>query len=634
MPILKILSKYYLGMIALFFISRAFLFIVYFDKFKDSGVNYWMSFLHGLRMDTIIASALLLIPLILLSFSPPSLKHIINRILRYYFLIVFPILIYIENATFPFMAEYDVRPNYLFIEYLQYPKEVFATLFSDYKINFVIAFSIISGFIYIYSKRSQYHFTTALNMPYLKKVAWFLPLAFVLAVGIRSSFDHRPANNSDAMYSTNRTINEVTKNSFYNIAYALYSNLKYKGGSSIKQYGRMDADEALSRVQNSLHIQSYNTESPLSRLEKTHFKTNQPKNLVIFLQESIGYQHLESIGGKAGIMPQLTQLSSEGILFTDLYSNGTRSIRGVAAATAGNLAVPGKGVLKRNKAQQDFFTLSSLLEPEGYETLFLYGGESRFDNMRGWFIGNGFDRIIDQPQFIDPLFVGTWGVSDEDLVARANAEFKALHDKNQKFAAVMFSTSNHAPFDFPKDKIALLDGFPERSEENAVKYADYAIGKFIAQAKKEAYYQDTIFIIMADHNIKVRGTDMVPIDMFQIPALILGGNITPQTYDYIASQPDVLATALDLIGLDLNYPIMGASIFNDDKQNISLMQFHNAYALRRDDKVAIIQPNKEPQTYEYRERHLITTETDKALEKDALAFVVLLDHLYNNKLYK
>ena len=91
---------------------------------------------------------------------------------------------------------------------------------------------------------------------------------------------------------------------------------------------------------------------------------------------------------------------------------------------------------------------------------------------------------------------------------------------------------------------------------------------------------------------KVYGDDMVPVDMFHIPALILGSDIKPMKYDKISTQPDVLATALDLIGLDLTYPIMGHSIFSDKKQNISLMQFHTSYALRVDDKVAVIRPNK------------------------------------------
>jgi phosphoglycerol transferase MdoB-like AlkP superfamily enzyme len=97
------------------------------------------------------------------------------------------------------------------------------------------------------------------------------------------------------------------------------------------------------------------------------------------------------------------------------------------------------------------------------KTSFIYGGKSRFDNMRGWFLGNGFNKIIDQPKFINPSFTGTWGVSDEDMVIRANNEFKKHYNNNQKFASVMFSTSNHVPFDFPENRIELINGVDKKS---------------------------------------------------------------------------------------------------------------------------------------------------------------------------
>ena len=621
-------------MVALFFTGRAILFFIYFDEFKDSGTAYWLTFIYGLRMDTIVTSILLVIPMILLTLSPGVMKNFVNKFIKYYFLIILSILIYIENATVPFVAQYDMRPNYLFVEYLVYPKEVFAMIIADYKLALLGSFAMIGLFIYIYLKNFKSEILDIFDISYTKRALLFIPLLLILFIGVRSSFAHRPANNSDAMYSSNRMVNEMTKNSFYSIANAIYINKKHGSAKLLKQYGKMDSDEALTRVKSRLNIQNADIELPLTRLEKTHFKIEKPKNLVIFIQESLGYQFVEAVGGEAGITPHLNSLAKEGIIFKDLYSNGTRSIRGLAGCVAGNFSVPGKGVLKRNKSQHDFFTISSLLEPLGYETLFLYGGESRFDNMRGWFFGNGFDRIIDEPKFKDPEFVGTWGASDEDVVIRANEEYKKLHAENKKFASVIFSTSNHSPFDFPDGKIELVEGVEKKSVKNAIKYADYAIGEFIRLAKKESYYNDTVFVIVSDHNVRVYGKDMVPVDMFQVPGLILGGGIEHLSYNKIATQPDILATALDLIGVDLKHPIMGKSIFSDEKQEIALMQFHTAYALRVKDKIAIIRPNKKALTFRYEKRHLVAIESDKELEKDALAFVVALDYLYNEKLYR
>ena len=170
------------------------------------------------------------------------------------------------------------------------------------------------------------------------------------------------ANISDAMYSTNRMVNEITKNSLYSIGYAIYSNNVHEG-KKVKQYGKMDMKEAFDRVKKRLNIESNDNDNfSFSRVVKSNFKTDKPKNLVIFVQESMGYQFVNAVGGENGITPHFNALSKEAILFKDLYSNGTRSVRGLAGVSAGNLAVPGVGVLKRNKSQNDFFTIASALK--------------------------------------------------------------------------------------------------------------------------------------------------------------------------------------------------------------------------------------------------------------------------------
>ena len=629
MQVFREIFKYYLYLISIFFIGRAILFVLYFDRFKDIDDNYWLTFLYGLRMDTMAASILLVIPVILLTLMPKIFENFVDIFLKYYFLLVIAIAIYIENATFPFFGEYDVRPNYKFVEYLEYPKEVFSMIVADYPVELFVAFTMILAFAYLFLKVLKPSFLEVFKTSYLKRIALFFPLGILLFIGIRSSFGHRPANITDAMYTNNRVVNEITKNSLYSIGYSIYANKKYESDVT-KQYGNMDIKEALRRVKKRLNITSTSQISPLSRVEKSHKKLKNPKNLVIFLQESLGYQFYED----KNITPNLNKLSEEGIFFTNLYSNGTRSIRGIAGMISGNFSVPGKGVLKRNKSQSDYFTISSLLEPLGYETSFFYGGESRFDNMKGWFRGNGFDKIIDQEKFENPKFVGTWGVSDQEVCIKADDYYKKSYKNGQKFASIIFSTSNHNPFDFPEDKIELLKGVKKKSVQNAIKYADFAIGDFIQRAKQQEYYKDTVFVVVADHNIRVYGDDIVPVNMFQIPAVILADNLEPMLYDKVSTQADVLATVLDLMGLDLTYPIMGHSIYSDKKTQLSLMQFNNYYALRVKDKVAVIRPKKKALTFLYKDKHLKEIEEDKELEKDALAFILVLNHLYQNKLYR
>jgi len=623
---IKELLKYYLLLVGVFFLGRLGLFWVYFDRIKDSDVALYKVFLVGLKMDTIVASSFMLIPLIVLSFFPKALSNLADKFLKLYFAIVIAVVIYIENATYPFFAQYDVRPNYLFVEYLKYPKEVFGMLIKDYWPQMILSFVMIVVALKLFFKLNRFRFKEVLEVNYFKRVLLFFPLLIVLFIGIRGSLGHRPANNADAMISSNRVLNEITKNSIYSIGYAIYSEKKFETDIS-KMYGKMDIDEAFSRVKKRLNIKTKGR--TLSRLEKTHFPIKKDKNLVIFLQESLGYQFVSK-----KITPNLLKLKEHGIWLDNLFSNGTRSIRGIAGIVSGNFSIPGKGVVKRNKSQSDFFTFAKLLKPLGYETSFIYGGESRFDNMRGWFLGNGFDRVIDDSVITNYKFKGNWGVCDGEVVEYANNYFSSLYKKNVPFASIIFSTSNHTPFDFPKEKIELIKGVKEKSVENAIKYADYAIGELIKLAKKSGYYKDTVFVIVADHNVRTYGDDVVPVNMFHIPGLILGGDIKKKIYDKLSTQPDLLATALDLLGKDFVYPIMGHSIFSDKKQELSLMQFNNYYALRVKNKVAVLKDDKSTKTYIYENSHLKSISSDKELEKDVLAFVTVLNYLYQNKLYK
>jgi len=628
----KELLKIYLLFISLFFIGRLGLYIIYFDRLGDiTFAESLLSFLYGLKLDTMAISIILIIPALLLSITPQLFSKFIGRILSSYVLVFLLIALYIENATFPFVAQFDVRPNYLFIEYLKYPQEVSSMILKEYPMQLVAALLMLVAMSWMYLKFSPLRLTQAIQTPLWKRLLIFPFIVVVLFIGIRSSFGHRPANISDALYSTNRMSNEIAKNSLYSIGYAYYSSTKE--GELVKPYGKMEIADAYSRVGHQLNI-THTGEFPFNRPVATHFPTKKPKNLVIFIQESMGSQFVGFSGGDVTITPNLEKLSHEGLAFTNHFSNGTRSIQGLAGLSAGFLPLPGEGVVKRNKSQSDFFTIASLLKPLGYKSSFIYGGEGRFDNMRSWYMGNGFDEVIEQKDYANPIFVSTWGVSDEDLVIKANEKFKAHSAKNEKFVSVIFSSSNHSPFELPDGKIEFIAGEPRQGVKNAVKYADFTIGKFFELARKEPYYKDTVFVVATDHNVRVYGDDLVPVNMFHVPALIITDGLKPQKINLLTSQPDILATALDLIGVNLTYPILGHSVFSDAKKEVLFMLFNESFALRVKDKAAIIQPNKEPLTFIYKNEHLVATAHDEELEKDALAFVIVMDDMYNKKLFQ
>lgn len=632
MKLIKELIKVYFIFVAVFFVGRLFFYLLNMERFDDiSFYESILTFIYGLRMDTIVVSMILAIPSLAFCLLPKIFSKFISKLLNVYILSFLILAVFIECASFPFFAQYDLRPNYLFIEYLEYPQEVSSLLFKDYKLQFIAAFLIISLVVTLYIKSKFINFENVFQQSYLSRILMLLPILLVLFIGIRSSLGHRPVNISDALYSTNRVINEITKNSLHSLGYAYYSNKKTE--NNIAKYGKIDIKEAYKLVSSAIGVEYKDEKRPFYREVKSKLDSKKQKNLVIFIQESMGAQFTGFIGNNT-LTPNLDKLAKDYISFTNLYSNGTRSVRGLAALTSGTLPIHGVEVIKRNKSQQDYFTIASLLKPYGYKSSFIYGGEARFDNMKSWYLGNGFDEVIEQKDYENPIFTSTWGVSDEDLVIKANEKFKSHYANKENFVSVMFSSSNHMPFELPEGKIEFEKNFPKASVENAIKYADFAIGKFFELAKKEGYFKNTVFVVISDHNVRVYGDQIVPIDMFQIPAVIISDNIPPQIFSRLTSQPDVLATALDLIGIDLSYPILGNSIFKDNKKDINLMLFDEIYAYRKEDKVAILVPNMPIKTYLYKDKKLIEIEEDSLLEKEALSLIYVLDDMYKNKSYK
>lgn len=632
MKLIKELIKIYIIFAGIFLIGRFFFYITHFERLNDiSFAESLLTFIYGIRMDTIVISIILVIPTLILAISPKIFSKLISKFLNTYMVAFLILAVFVECASFPFFAQYDLRPNYLFIEYLEYPKEVSSLLFKDYKLEFIGAFLIIFLVIRTYLKSNFINFEKVFEQSYISRILILLPILFVLFIGIRSSFGHRPVNISDALYSTNRVINEITKNSLHSLGYAYYSNIKTE--SNVSKYGKIDIKEAYSIASLTLGIEYNDDKRPFYREVKSKLDSKKRKNLVIFIQESMGYQFTGFLGNNT-LTPNLDNLAKNYISFTNLYSNGTRSVRGLAALSSGTLPIHGVEVIKRNKTQQGYFTVANLLKPYGYKSSFIYGGEARFDNMKSWYLGNGFDEVIEQKDYENPTFSSTWGVSDEDLVIKANEKFKTYAKNNENFVSVMFSSSNHMPFELPDGKIEFEKNLPKASVENAIKYADFAIGKFFELAKKEDYYKDTVFVIVADHNVRVYGDQVVPIDMFQIPGVIVSQDAPQQSYSKLSSQADVLATALDLIGIDLSYPILGNSIFKDNKKEINLMIFDEIYAYRKEDKVVILIPNMPPKTYIYKDKKLLEEKSDSLMEKEALALVYVLDDMYKNKSYK
>ena len=633
-PYAPLVAMLLLGLLVLS-LSRIGLILWKLDRVVVTG-KFVEILMQGIRVDIIQLCLLAAIPVILAPILASTRFFKAWRILTYYWVTVAIVLmIFLEASTPGFILEYDVRPNRIFVEYLKYPNEVFGMLWRGFRIHIFagIGFTLLA----VWAMRRYMQPWLSAKPNWSNKKLWITwPVIFiVLMFAIRSSLGHRPANPALFAITQDSLVNSLILDSGYSVFYAIY-DLQHESKSG-EIYGKMERSEIFKLTH------AKDTDIPTLRTLVPSHKRDKPLNLVIILQESLGATFVESLGG-VPVTPNLEKLKDEGIWFEQLYATGTRSVRGIEAVVAGFQPTPSDSTVKLSLSQKNFFTLASLLAKQGYSTEFIYGGETHFDNMQSFFMGNGFQRVFGQKDYKNPVFVGSWGASDEDLLNKTHEQLMAHHASGKPFFTLAFSTSNHAPFEFPDGRIDLYEQ-PKATDNNAVKYADYAIGKFIEQAKKSPYWKDTIFMIVADHDIRVRGNTLVPIEHFHIPGLILGADIKPQRIKSIVSQIDLPVTALSLMGIQAQIPMTGRDISSEapDALGRAMMQYYYNFAWMEQTKdsneVVVLREGEAPAhgIYDAKNKHLNEASPPadaKSIEQRALANSLLPTLLYKEQRYR
>lgn len=635
-PYASLVQMLLIGLAALSF-SRIVLIAWQWDRVKATGILGQM-LVQGARADLILLGYCIVLPLALaplLAHAPSARLWKIMTASWAAFALVF--IVFMEVSSPQFIMQFDVRPNRLFIEYLSSPAEVFATLWNGFRIALVlgVVLTAVLGVTIVYVLKSASAHAT---MWPVKKLLLTWPLIVVLVVfQIRSTTAHRPANTALFALTGDAMVNSLIVNSAWSVLDALNAMRKESNSSEI--YGAFPRASVLAQIKAAPWLrdeQFTSAEFPTLHRQTAAIARARPLNLVIVLEESLGATFVGSLGGLP-VTPELEKLRHEGWWFEQMYATGTRSVRGIEAVVAGFAPTPARSVVKLSLAQQNFYTLALGLGKQGYHTEFVYGGEAHFDNMRGFFTGNGFQKVVDRRD-MTPAFEGSWGASDEDLFDTSLARLKLLHAEDKPFFSLIFTSSNHEPFQFPDGKIKLHDA-DKQTVNNAVKYADYALGKFIAEAKKQDYWKDTVFLIVADHDNRVYGDSLVPIKKFHIPALILGADIGPKIIKTLASQIDLGATVLSLMGVSSEHPMIGRDFARDSETpGRALLQFDNYFAFLEGTAATILRPNQAPLLGRYDaasgQLSMDAAAPSRAQVEQAMAHVILPSLLYREQRYK
>jgi phosphoglycerol transferase MdoB-like AlkP superfamily enzyme len=286
------------------------------------------------------------------------------------------------------------------------------------------------------------------------------------------------------------------------------------------------------------------------------------KNVVVVVMESMSADFMGVFGNPYHLTPAMDDLSKKSLFLSNLYATGTRTVRGLEAVTLSAPPTPGQSILRR-PGNGGLYSLGYIFQDRGYDTAFIYGGHGYFDNMNAFFAGNGF-RTVDRTDFADAdvTFSNVWGVADEDLYHQVIKQADGAYAKKQPFMYEVMTTSNHRPYTFP----AGIPGIPEKDggREAGVKYADYAVGKFLESAKVKPWFKNTIFIFVADHTAGAGGKIDLSTVKYHIPAIFYApGFIKPRDYKLTSSQIDVAPTLLGLLNFSYYTKFYGTDVLND-----------------------------------------------------------------------
>lgn len=520
-------------------------------------------------------------------------------------------------AEVTFWLEFSTRFNFIAVDYLIYTHEVIGNIRESYPVNALLAGLAAVAVALTWRLRRAIRTTVAPPPGKSLRLAQAL-----LAFGLTWAVWHL-ADIDQMQFSPNVYANELAGNGLMTLGAALRRNdLDYE-----RFYATLPTAEA-DRILGELGVERKPFAASLRRTsdedegfdrERVPFK-RPPRNIVLITVESLSAKYLGVFGNRDGLTPRLDALAADGLLLTRLYATGTRTVRGLEALTLGTPPIPGQAIVRRPNNER-LATVGGILRRQGYDTYFFYGGYGYFDNMNAYFAGNDY-QVVDRTDFLPASvgFANIWGVADEFLFDNVLARLDRAHTSGKPFLAQIMTTSNHRPFTYPAGRINIPS---PGGREGGVKYTDYAIGRFIDQARQKPWFADTLFVIVADHCASAAGKTKLPVPGYHIPAIFYApALLAPGRYERMVSQIDILPTLLDVLGLPGDEHFFGASMFEQQPEHErAFISNYQELGYLKAGKLVVLGPKQRVETYAI-DAHgqAAPASIDAALRDEAIAY--------------
>ena len=378
----------------------------------------------------------------------------------------------------------------------------------------------------------------------------------LMIIPVRGGVGLIPLNTGNAYFSHNLFANHVAVNPIWNF---LYSTKRAKQ-ADIK-YEFMAEDEMESKFADLMKAEG--------KFPKI-FKTEKP-NIVVILLESFSAHGIEYLGG-INATPNIDSLRHTGVYFNNFFASSDRSGKGLLSVMNAYPSLPTIRVIQFPQKTQNIPSLAEALRKEGYANqTFIYGGDINFNNFNSLVNQDGFDRVITEDDFTSDQKGDKWGAHDQYTFERL---LETIGTQPEPFYDFYFTLSSHEPFTVPMERKL------ENDYLNSMYYTDQCLGKFMREARKQKWWDNTVFVLLADHGHggpeNVNETNR---KKFNIPLIITGGAVMPKdslvtTY---GSQTDLTATILSQVGIDTKDFTFSKNLLDSTAVDFAFFDFSDGF---------------------------------------------------------
>jgi phosphoglycerol transferase MdoB-like AlkP superfamily enzyme len=543
-----------------------------------------VSFLLGIKFDLSVLASLALpffifssIPI--MGFEKSRLVRVVIQIILY---TVFSLFFLLSLIDIEYYRQFGDHLGIWFYSYLDNVSLVWYGVSNGFPwVRYVIAWAVITAVFVLLASRLNRIFERKEKSSSSGKIVYGIIGAASLALAMRGSVTLAPLDWGSAYHSNYGFANDLSLNGVFTLSRSLYESYNDTDQHNPVKFHFMPTGEALKTVQQTLVAKSDSLIHPDSTLRRQSVLPSGDSlqyNVVIIVLESWSAKFVGALGGHPNATPFFDSLAQKSILFDNFFASGLRTNRGLLSVLCSFPSLPGRTVMKRYGAPHPFRSIADILGEKGYESYFIYGGDLGFENMQGFFRGQGFTNFIGIQDFQSSDVLNKWGVPDHIVLSRAN---KVFSESKKPFVAAIVTLTNHEPFVLPGKEFEV---FPKRMEHsdylNTFHYSDWALGQFFSQAEKEEYFKNTIFVLVGDHG-KVLGRSEDMLHNFRIASLIYCPGmpqVKPRVVETVCGQVDILPTVLGLLGDRSQHESWGRDILATESMSFAFLNKNDSYA--------------------------------------------------------